>query len=51
MAMSSSRNAANVVLNFFISRGFVIGSVLDFVFRKCRDCANTAYKIVNEDEE
>ena len=50
--MSSSRNAANVVLNFFISRGFVIGSVLDFVFRgKCRDCTNTAYKIVKEDEE
>ena len=30
---------------------FVIGSVLGFVFRKCRDCTNTAYKIVKENKE
>ena len=49
--MNNSRNAANIVLNFFISRGFVIGSVLGFVFRKCRDCTNTAYKNVKENKE
>ena len=40
-----------IVADFRISRGFVIGSVLGFVFRKYLDCINTAYKNVKENKE